>query len=177
MQISCCGKIFCRACIKRVLSKNKAACPHCQDDGVTKQVWEDDGHRQTILKLKVYCPNKKQGCDWTGEIFHLDNHVNAKPVEGTESNGCQHLELTCIHCSDYHPRHHMHTCPLQRYTCPYCNHYSASYEELTGRHVSECDKFLIPCPLCDRKVVRRNLNLHKTKCLGRKLSQGMNESL
>ena len=178
MQVSCCGMRFCRTCITRVLS-DKNVCPHCQAKGDTIQVFDDEGHRHTVMELKVYCPNKKQGCSWIGELYYLDTHLNSKPKEGSESKGCQYTVLTCDCCTEHYPRHlrreHIHRCQLQPYTCPYCKRRITSYRNLTGRHVSECEMFLVSCPSCDVKMPRMDLHLHKTECLQRKLSQGTGE--
>ena len=170
MQVSCCGKRFCRACITRVLSE-KNACPHCQAKGDINKVFEDQGQRQAIMELKVYCPNRKQGCGWTGELCHLNSHVNSDSTKGSHE-GCQYLELPCIHCSKWYPRHHMRSCPLQRYTCPFCKRYSASYRDVNSRHVLNCEMILVSCSICGRKVARKNLNLHRTLCLQGKYTQG-----
>ena len=58
MQVSSFVKRFCRECITRVLSE-MIACPSCQAKGDTVNVFEDEGQRQAVLELKVYCPNKK----------------------------------------------------------------------------------------------------------------------
>ena len=31
-------------------------------------------------ELKRYCPNKKEGCDWTGELNHVKTHSKASPA-------------------------------------------------------------------------------------------------
>ena len=179
MQVSCCGKRFCRSCITRVLS-DKNVCPHCLANGDTFQVFEDEGQRQATLELKVYCPNKKQGCGWTGELCHRDTHLKSKLNEGSESKGCQYTVLTCGSCTEHYPRHlrrqHIRSCQLQPYTCPYCKHRINCYRNLTGCHVSECEMFLVSCPSCDVKVPRMDLHLHKTECLQRKLSQGTGDT-
>ena len=108
-------KRFCRECITRVLSEMNA-CPSCQANGDTVNVFEDECQRQAILELKVYCPNKKQGCGWTGELRHLDTHLNSDPIKDSRE-GCQYLELTCIHCSEHLLRHHMRSCSLRLYAC------------------------------------------------------------
>ena len=170
MQVSCCGKRFCRACIKRVLSE-KNACPHCQTKGDIIKVFEDQGQRQAIMELKIYCPNRKQGCGWTGELCHLNSHVNCDSARDSRE-GCQYLELPCVHCSKWYPRHHMRSCPLQQYTCPYCKHYYASYSDVNSYHVLECDMILVSCSICGRKVARKNLHLHRTLCVHGKTSEG-----
>ena len=173
MQVSCCGKRFCRTCITRVLS-DRNVCPHCQAKGDTIQAFEDQGQRQTILEVKIYCPSKKKGCSWIGELYHLDTHLNSNPVEGSEGKGCLYAELTCVYCTERYPRHlrykHIRRCQLQPYTCPYCKHRITCYRYLTDRHVTECE---MSCPFCDEKVPRIHLHLHKTECLQRKHSQGI----
>ena len=169
-QVSSFVKRFCRECITRVLSEMNA-CPSCQAKGDTVNVFEDEGQRQAVLELKVYCPNKKQGCGWTGELRHLDTHLNSDPIKDSHE-GCQYLELTCIHCSEHLPRHHMRSCSLQQYACFFCNH-TTSYRDLNSHHLVECEMFPVSCPFCDRKMARKDFNIHKTKCLQRKPSQGM----
>ena len=173
MQASCCGKRFCRTCITRVLS-DKKACPHCQAKGDSIQMFEDQGQRQAILELKVYCPNKKQGCGWTGEVCHLNIHLNSDPARDTHE-GCWYLELPCIHCFEHLPRHHMRSCPLQQYACVYCN-YTASYRVVNTLHILECTLFPVTCSFCGRKMARKDFQMHKTECLLRKPLQGMKVS-
>ena len=86
-QVSSFVKRFCRECVTRVLSEMNA-CPSCQAKGDTVNVFEDEGQRQAVLELKVYCPNKKQGCDWTCELRHLDTHLNSDPIKDSHE-GCQ----------------------------------------------------------------------------------------
>ena len=170
MQVSCCGKRFCRACITRVLSENNA-CPHCLARKDTIQVFEDEGQRQAILELKVYCLNKEQGCDWTGELSHLDVHLSSDPTEGSRE-GCLYFEHTCIqciHCFEHRPRYHMRSCPLQQYICPHCKNYSATYRDVNRHHLSKCQMFPVSCPFCKEIVVHGSFRLHKTECLMRPL--------
>ena len=171
MQVSCCGKRFCRTCITRVLS-DKNVCPHCLAKGDTFQVFEDEGQRQATLELMIYCPNKKQGCSWSGELCHRDTHLNSDLAKDS-SEGCQYLELKCIHCSKHLPRHHMHSCPHQQYTCLHCKHYSASYRDVNSHHVAKCELFPVSCPFCGRRKSRKDFDVHKTNCLQRRPLQGM----
>lgn len=161
MQVTCCGKKFCRSCIDQVLSE-KNTCPHCQTKGGTFQVFEDTALKQDILELNVYCPCKKMGCGWTGKLYRLDEHMNLGTCPTSE--GCQYVELDCIHCKKHHPRYHMRSCPLQEYTCPCCKHFSASYENITSSHMLECEEFPVPCPACNRLMARKDLHLHKSEC-------------
>ena len=170
MQISCCGKRFCRTCITRILS-DKNVCPHCLTEG-TPTLFDDQGQRQAILQLKVYCPNKMHGCGWTGELCHLNTHLNSDLAKDSRE-GCQYHELKCIHCSKHLPRHHMRSCPHQQYTCPHCKHYSASYRDVNSHHIAKCELFPVLCPFCGRKKARKNFDVHKTNCLQRRPLQGM----
>ena len=161
IQVGCCGKRYCQVCLTKFLSERNT-CPHCQAKQDTFSKYEDKNQRQIILALKIYCSNKRQGCTWTGERCYLEKHLNSDSAVVSHEE-CQYVELTCVHCTERHPRHHISNCPLQQYTCQYCN-YSASYINVMRCHVLECEKFPVLCPFCGEREVRMSLHLHKAKC-------------
>ena len=87
-----------------------------------------------VKALKVYCPNKKDGCGWIGEIARVDDHVK----------GC---EISCSKCKQLvyfsTMRSHLDTeCPCY---CPYCD-ITAEREVISSEHKEKCHKFPITCP-------------------------------
>ena len=149
IQVGCCGKRFCESCIAPIKAERNV-CPHCQSEGDAFQWFRDEAQRQTLMELKIYCSNQKQGCDWSGELCHLTNHLNSDPSKNSDSQRCQ----------------------FSPYSCPYCSFYSASYRDYTVHHKPECEMFPVSCPSCGVEVPQKNLHLHKTECVKLKSSLG-----
>ena len=87
-----------------------------------------------VKALKVYCPNKKDGCDWIGEIARVDDHV-------------KECEISCSKCKQIvyfsTMRSHLDTeCPCY---CPYCD-ITAEREVISSEHKEKCCEFPITCP-------------------------------
>ena len=70
---SCCGHNYCRSCILEVQSNN-GPCPLCQK--VTFTTMHNKGLERTMKELMVECENKTCGCNWTGVLGKLDDHVD-----------------------------------------------------------------------------------------------------
>jgi hypothetical protein len=49
-------------------------CPLCQIRIDPKNVIKDLMAFNLVSELKVYCSNKDNGCEWTGELSDLDSH-------------------------------------------------------------------------------------------------------
>ncbi len=95
-QVPCCGKKYCQSCIQTVKIKNKP-CPTCNTEGFSN--FPDTGHKQSLYGLKVRCSHQKDGCEWTGELRQLDEHLNTDPLPETQLDGCR---LTIINCDFHH---------------------------------------------------------------------------
>ena len=163
-QVDCCGRRFCRECISTVVAEVKP-CPACKCKSGEYDFFKDKGQKQAIFELKVHCLHKKAGCNWKGELYQLDNHLNLSPEKGRMMDiGCPYATLKCIHCSEDCQRHHMLSCPQQQYTCPYCKHYSSTYEEVYSRHFFVCEEFPVQCKQCSMKIPRKALQLHHLEC-------------
>ena len=63
--VDCCGNRFCRTCIDAVKAERKP-CPLCNTPFTA--VVLDKQLQRTLNELRVYCSNKKSGCEWTGEL-------------------------------------------------------------------------------------------------------------
>ena len=100
-----------------------------------------------INGLQVYCPNKRRGCQWKGELKNLPTHLNNGKREGE----CQYEEATCKHkCREIAQRqqlkHHEDIECLQRhFECQYCNT-RGTYHSITEEHYKNCSKYPVPCP-------------------------------
>ena len=97
-QATCCGKSFCKECIHRIKAANQA-CPTCNDKKFT--LFPNKGLQQSLYDFQVYCTHKSKGCEWTGELRELDNHLNSDPPADKALQGCLYTVITCpLSCAD-----------------------------------------------------------------------------
>ena len=91
-QATCCGKSFCRRCIRRIKASKKT-CPTCNDKNFT--LFPNKGLQQSLFDFEVYCTHKSKGCEWTGELRELDNHLNSDPPVDKALQGCPYTPIKC----------------------------------------------------------------------------------
>ena len=138
---TCCGHSFCAACIGPIKSGGKP-CPLC-----SQQIeLVDDKRLERILNgLTVYCPHKEKGCEWTGELREVNNHLNKQPATDSLLKGCQYQEILCEVCQSHQCErqlmedHILRNCPECEIKCEYhyvgCD-FKGSQPELDG-HMSK----------------------------------------
>ena len=165
-QVTCCGKSFCQACIKRVQLGGKP-CPCCKQDNFND--FHNKGLQQPLYGFKVYCSNKEDGCDWTGELGQLDKHLNFNEIlpDKDHNRGCKFVKVKCSYCSETVSQkelvHHKNeVCYKRPFSCEYCkDQYISTYEDVVNNHWSECGHFPVPCPNeCGSSLPRRNIKSH-----------------
>ena len=91
-QATCCGKSFCKECIRRIKAANQA-CPTCNEKDFT--VFPNKGLQQSLYDFRVYCTHKSKGCEWTGELRELDIHLNSDPPADKSLQGCPYTLIKC----------------------------------------------------------------------------------
>jgi len=146
---NCCGQIFCTACIATYTSSDGHTdhCPYCRNQEY--HVFLDEKTDHCVLGLKVYCPNKVQGCTWVGELRDMERHLD-KSEDGNDSC-CQFVEVQCRYlCGKTMQRislleHIQSECELRRVNCKYCG-LSDSYKFITGTHLNLCPNYVLQCP-------------------------------
>ena len=161
-QVTCCGKSFCKECIERVKANNKP-CPCCKGDNFND--FPNKGLQQPLYGFPVYCSNKEEGCEWTGELGYLDKHLNnITPDE--EFEGCLFAEIQCTYCSGTVTRkgllyHKVELCNKRPFSCEYCNDYESTYEDIINNHWPKCGHHPVQCPNeCGAVPKRQNIKLH-----------------
>lgn len=147
-QATCCGYSFCRVCIERIKLRN-IPCPCCKAGEFDH--YPNKGLQRSLYEFKAKCVNKDQGCEWVGELGQLDNHLNSKPTEDKQLQGCQFVEIQCRYCSELYQRHSIEAhqneqCPKRSFSCDYCGDFESTYEDVTTNHWPVCSKYLVPCP-------------------------------
>ena len=93
-QATCCGKSFCKACIEQIKGSRKS-CPACTKRGRGFSVYPNLGLQQSLYDFQVYCTHKSKGCEWTGELKELDNHLNSNPPADKSLEGCPLMLINC----------------------------------------------------------------------------------
>ncbi|XP_064389582.1 TNF receptor-associated factor 4-like [Halichondria panicea] len=163
-QVTCCGKKFCQACIEHVKA-TKNVCPTCKT--IEFSNFPDIGVKQLLYDLKVRCSNKRDGCEWTGKLRKLDEHLNTDPRPEKQLNGCQFVEIDCIYnCRNHQQRryilsHQDKNCPRRPISCEHCHDYKSTYDDVTNNHWPVCGFFPVPCPnQCGSTIQRQNIDSH-----------------
>ena len=146
-QVNCCGQNFCKTCIDNVKLKN-SPCPCCKMEDF--KTFHNLNLQQTLYtEFKVYCSNQKYGCKWMGYPRGVDDHLNTRPPQERELEGCQFVHVECSYCSESFLRsklkaHKSEECLKRPFGCNYCKNFDATYGEVT-LHWTECGFFPIPC--------------------------------
>jgi hypothetical protein len=69
------------------------ACPACKVENYN--LFHNLGLQQSLYDFRVYCAHKSKGCEWTGELRELDNHLNSDPPADKALQGCPFSEVSC----------------------------------------------------------------------------------
>ena len=163
-QVTCCGNSFCYSCIQRVKDDNKP-CPTCNKEGLSD--FPDKRLKRSLYALKVRCSHQKDGCEWTGELGQLDEHLNTAPLPEKRLHGCPFVEINCVYnCEDKLQRRHIQNhqtdrCRKRPFGCEHCHDYKSTYDDAINNHWPVCGSFPIPCPnQCGSTIQRQNIDSH-----------------
>ena len=195
----CCGHTFCKSCLEGS-KKFSNICLMCRSEEFTA-IFNKQADR-AIQSLHVFCINKKQGCEWQGEVNDINDHLG-------------NCLFQVIHCPNdcreslqrqYLTNHVETECPRRTVSCQYCNDVG-EYQFVEGQHKEECPKFPVQCPNeceiesihrdeveehrevcplemiqcdyhvvdCEVKMARKDMNTHKQEKMEVHLSLSINE--
>lgn len=117
--------------------------------------------------FKVYCSNRNEGCEWTGELGDLDDHLS--PTSRSRRSGiCGFIKTRCAFCGHsvlYYSldKHQSFECPLRPFSCTFCNDYTTTFTDVTETHWKDCPKYPMTCPNgCGSNFTRQDLDYHFT---------------
>ena len=94
-KVTCCGKSFCQPCIERIKA-DQQACPTCREENFSCFLNEE--LQNSIHQLLVRCTYRNKGCEWTGELGELEDHLNQCPNPDNQLQGCEFTEINCAYC-------------------------------------------------------------------------------
>lgn len=156
--MKCCAKLYCRDCLV-LQTRHYDKCPTCR-----KRIssFTDKLSNRRIKALKVSCDNEEKGCEWTGDLGSLEEHLAKK---------CNFYEVPCPNgCSASVFRQnllkHLYlSCPLRKYKCQLCQQ-EGQYQTMTTTHLDECPKVIRFCPNpgCDVLKEASELPAHRDAC-------------
>ena len=157
---SCCGEILCKACVEN-LSQNKGSCPSCEETNFSS--YPHKKYQRMILLLKACCSLKNRGCEWTGQLQHLDAHLDLT------TGDCVYVDVDCPkECNQKVQKRNVDThlanhCPNRDYTCPHCS-FKATFREVS-EHFEVCRYYPLVCPnRCGASFERDVLEDHMKMC-------------
>ena len=157
---TCCGETFCKGCIDTITQEQKP-CTHC-----CKNVFSSVLHpkyQAKILALEVHCTVKDRGCEWTGQLQHLDAHLDVT------TGDCEYVDVECPKkCVQEVQKRNVDThlaneCPNRDYRCPHCNF--ANKFHVVSDHFDVCPYYPLACPnRCGATFERDDLVDHMKMC-------------
>ena len=161
--LTSCGHSFCKFCHSTRFRQVSQLCHVCNQSYTTSP---DADIAREVKVLQVRCRNKEAGCEWTGDLGDVKDHVV----------NCGFASLRCTICCQLIQRRLMEEhldrlCPLRQYSCDYCKTYVNTYNDVTTNHWPVCDFRPVPCPneCPDGSIPRNRLMEHiKNECLVKK---------
>lgn len=183
--LACCGQHCCNSCLHNWFqSCCNVSCPHCRAKGEDFQYNNNESLKQKILALNVKCTNHQKGCEWTGELGLLKDHLES-------SDGCGYVEVECPNrCykvlwnqqkklirkmnRKILSSHLENDCFNRDYSCEHCGR-KETYIQITGYaytsrmkcyHYQQCPEMFVDCPnQCGvDKFKRRDIDNHRDEC-------------
>ena len=145
-QALCCGKSFCKECI---LTLKSSPCPTCKYERLDS--FPDKGLQQELCSLTVFCTYRYEGCEWSGELGQLDQHLNLTPSKSSVLLGCAFIDVICSYCNVPCKRgkleeHQASECSLRPFTCQFCKTYTSTFEGVKDSHELICECRPVECP-------------------------------
>ena len=116
-----------------------------------------------VATLYSKCPLEEHGCNWTGMLGEIEEHMNECPRLLVE---CQ---LKCGFVSERETckQHSREECKLRKIECHHCNEQFEVFRH--KQHVRSCNTHPdteVPCPYmelgCDVMTLRRDMGIHLT---------------
>jgi len=160
---ACCGNHFCKTCVDAT-KKSTDRCPLCNQ---TLSGIIDKKFQRQINDLKIFCPNRMSGCEWSGELDKLKKHLSAGEADGE----CKYVVLSCtFNCGEklyrIHLNDHAKECDLRPFICEYCD-YESTYLDIVYNHQLKCPEYPVSCPnSCSAAhLTRSTVDQHRAVCL------------
>ena len=85
LQVSCCGKIYCKSCYTELESQSKWSlrCANCREE--EPDSFPDRKTAGQINSLRVACTKREEGCLWRGALREVSRHLSR----------CEYADMSC----------------------------------------------------------------------------------
>ncbi|XP_065659874.1 TNF receptor-associated factor 3-like isoform X3 [Hydra vulgaris] len=158
--ITLCGHRLCFSCSEEMIKRNNGVliCPLDKTILNSEKVFPDKFTERAILQLKVKCDNFLKGCQWTGELKTINNHLTS----------CEYQEVKCLNeqcsttllrkeLSDHMEKH----CIYRLVTCQYCKQKIIFCD--IQIHEEKCECLPLCCVnQCGIEIMRKEMSFHIT---------------
>ncbi|CAL2037637.1 unnamed protein product [Caenorhabditis brenneri] len=152
-----CDHHYCRQCFEK--ADRAPECAQCQTIIQPELCQHDRAKHKQILALPVVCTFESSGCDWSGQLGSLHDHLSECTFKSSSK---------CEKCGRQFAKadldRHREKCELNRAVCSYCN--KTIRDSDLERHLKTCPDVVISCPfqcgLSDRP--RHEIEAHRPLC-------------
>lgn len=158
-QLNCCGRLFCESCLMHLVNQH-GSCPMCRTI-ISGNYFKDTRADRGIKQLRVVCGHKSNGCDWSGELRSIRDHMDS----------CKYKEVECTDCGNRFPEYYMEKhiledCVMRKIECDRCSE-EGTYKFITSDHRAKCPKVLLRCRNsgCNATFMRYQSASHSESCL------------
>ncbi|XP_065660050.1 TNF receptor-associated factor 5-like isoform X3 [Hydra vulgaris] len=148
-----CGHRLCLSCAEEMRKRKEGVliCPLDNSILDSSKIFTDIAVKRVIMQLKVKCSNFSNGCEWTGELKILNEHLGS----------CEYQTLKCLNnpCSTSlllkNLKEHMEKhCIYRLVTCQYCEQKIIFREKQI--HEENCECLPLCCVnQCGMKIMRK----------------------
>jgi hypothetical protein len=152
------GLLYCKQCIEIYLENEDLQGD--TSENIRRNLIEVELVNTVLEKVLVYCKNKKQDCDWLGQVRDLCNHLTQcfKATIKCPNQGCQEIfrrDESSLH---------QESCLFKKLPCLFCA-MEISIKERDNHEKNICVNKILPCVLCGELVKRIDIALHsETDC-------------
>lgn len=148
-----CGHSFCFPCVETLIKSSKP-CPFTKTFLKISEIFKNSIVNATIEKQLVICPNKPEGCEWTGKLIQRKDHLLYEcPKELIECKyGCNIRNLR------EKVKSHESTCDLKEVECQYCK-VQVQLKLIKNHYNDECKSYPTKCT-CGKSIALDLLQIH-----------------
>ncbi|CAP38004.2 Protein CBR-TRF-1 [Caenorhabditis briggsae] len=132
-----CEHHYCKQCFEK--EDRAPECALCQTIIQSELCKHDRAKHKQILSLPVVCTFESSGCQWSGQLGTLHDHLTECTFKSS---------LKCEKCGRQFAKadldRHREKCELNRAMCSYCN--KTIRDSDLERHLKTCPEVIISCP-------------------------------
>uniref|UniRef100_A0A1I7V529 TNF receptor-associated factor 2 n=1 Tax=Caenorhabditis tropicalis TaxID=1561998 RepID=A0A1I7V529_9PELO len=132
-----CDHHYCRQCFEK--EGRAPECAQCQTIIQPELCQHDRAKHKQILALPVVCTFESSGCQWSGQLGTLHDHLSECTFKSS---------LKCEKCGRQFAKNdlerHREKCDLNRAVCSYCN--KTIRDSDLERHLKTCPEVIVSCP-------------------------------